>query len=78
MARVAEELGVSWNTSNDAVLAEGRRLLIADPARLECVHVVGVDEHAWRHTRKGDRWIPLVVANHGRPLNLDPSMKLGE
>ena len=42
MARVAEGLAVSWNTANDAVLAEGQRLLIADPARLGGVKVVGV------------------------------------
>ena len=29
VARVADALGVSWNTANDAVLAEGRRVLIA-------------------------------------------------
>lgn len=44
MASVAEGLAVSWNTANDAVLAEGQHLLI-DPARLDGVKVVGVDEH---------------------------------
>jgi hypothetical protein len=29
VARVAEGPGVSWNTGNDAVLAEGGRVLIA-------------------------------------------------
>ena len=29
VARVAEALGVAWNTASDAVLAEGRRVLIA-------------------------------------------------
>jgi hypothetical protein len=33
VARVAEGLGVSWNTANDAVLAEGKRVLIEDPRR---------------------------------------------
>ena len=33
VARVAEGLGVAWNTANDAVLAEGYRVLINDPAR---------------------------------------------
>jgi transposase len=61
MARVAEGLGVSWNTANDAVLAEGQRLLIADSARLEGVRVVGVDEHVWRHTRKGDKYVTVVI-----------------
>jgi len=54
VARVAEGLGVAWNTANDAVLAEGKRVLIDDPNRLEGVHVIGVDEHVWRHTRRGD------------------------
>jgi len=53
VARVAEGLGVSWNTANDAVLAEGRRVLIEDPHRFDGVRVIGVDERCWRHTRRG-------------------------
>ena len=34
-------LGVAWNTANDAVLAEGRRVLIDDPARFDGVTVIG-------------------------------------
>jgi transposase-like protein len=50
VARVAEALGVAWNTANDAVLAEGKRVLIADePARFDGVRVIGVDEHVVRH-----------------------------
>ncbi len=49
VARVADGLDVAWNTANDAVLAEGRRVLIADPHRLDGVQVVGVDEHVVRH-----------------------------
>jgi hypothetical protein len=49
VARVAEALAVSWNTANCAVLAEGRRLLIDDPHRLDGGKVVGVDEHVVRH-----------------------------
>jgi len=49
VARVAEGLDVAWNTANDAVLAEGRRVLINDPARFEAVTVIGVDEHVVRH-----------------------------
>ena len=61
MARVAEGLAVCWNTANDAVLAEGQRLLIDNPARLEGVRVVGVDEHCWRHTRRGDKYVTVVI-----------------
>ena len=50
VARIAQALGVSWNTANTAVLAEGQRLLINDPTRCEGVRVIGVDEHVWRHT----------------------------
>ena len=49
VARVAEGLGVAWNTANDAVLAEGKRILIADPHRFDGVAVIGVDEHVVRH-----------------------------
>ena len=55
VARVAAGLGVSWHTANNAVLDEGRRLLIDDPTRFDGVRVIGVDEHVWRHTRRGDR-----------------------
>jgi transposase len=48
IARVAEGLGVAWNTANDAVLAEGKRVLIDDTARFDGVKVIGVDEHVWR------------------------------
>ena len=31
--------------------------MIADTARLDGVKVIGVDEHVWRHTRKGDAFL---------------------
>ena len=61
MARVADALAVSWNTANDAVLAEGRRVLIEDPTRFENVQVVGVDEHVWRHTPGGEKYVTVVI-----------------
>ena len=61
VARVAEALAVSWDTANDAVLAEGRRVLIADPDRFDGVTVIGVDEHAWRHTRRGDKYVTVII-----------------
>jgi transposase len=36
-----------------AAQAEGKRVLIDDPTPFDGVRVVGVDEHVWRHTRKG-------------------------
>ena len=61
VARVAEGLGVAWNTANDAVLAEGKRVLINDPGRLDGVKVLGVDEHVWRHTRRGDKYVTVII-----------------
>jgi len=61
IARVANNLGVSWHTANDAVLETGRRLLIEDPNRLNGVRVLGVDEHVWRHTRWGNRYVTVVI-----------------
>ena len=61
VARVAEGLAVSWDTANNAVLAEGQRVLIADPKRFDGVRVLGVDEHVWRHTRKGDKYVTVII-----------------
>jgi transposase len=61
VACVAEGLGVAWNTANDAVLAEGRRVLIEDPSRFDRVTAIGVDEHVWRHTRRGDKYVTVII-----------------
>jgi len=61
VARVAEGLAVSWRTANDAVLAEGHRVLIDDPHRFDGVAVIGVDEHVWRHTRRGDKYVTVII-----------------
>jgi transposase len=61
VARIAEALAVSWNTANDAVLAEGHRLLVQDPHRFDGVRVLGVDEHVWRHTRHGDKYVTVII-----------------
>ena len=61
VARVAQALGVSWNTANTAVLTEGQRILINDPDRFEGVRVIGVDEHVWRHTPYGDKYVTVIL-----------------
>ncbi|MEE8888956.1 MAG: ISL3 family transposase, partial [Acidipropionibacterium acidipropionici] len=61
VARVAEGLGVAWDTANDAVLAEGKRVLIDEEHRFEGVKVVGVDEHVWRHTRRGEKYVTVII-----------------
>jgi transposase len=61
VARVAEGLGVAWNTANDAVLAEGRRVLIDKEDRFDGVAVTRVDEHVWRHTRRGEKYVTVII-----------------
>ena len=54
--RISQPLGACpRRAANTAVLAEGERSLINDPARFEGVRVIGVDEHVWRHTPYGDK-----------------------
>src|SRR5699024_11120850 len=43
------------------ILAEGHRALIEDPSRFDNVSVIGVDEHVWRHTRRGDRYVTVII-----------------
>ena len=61
VARVAEGLAVAWNTANVAVLAEGKRVLISDTRRFDGVEVIGVDEHVWRHTRGGGKYVTVII-----------------
>jgi len=61
VARVAEGLGVSWNTAHDAILAEGKRVLINDQHRFDGVTAIGVDEHVWRHARRGDKYVTVII-----------------
>ncbi|QCV94599.1 ISL3 family transposase [Acidipropionibacterium acidipropionici] len=61
VSRIAASLGVDWTTANDAVLAEGTRRLIDDPGRFDGVEIIGVDEHVWRHTRGGDKYVTVII-----------------
>ena len=61
VARISQALAVSWNTANTAVLGEGQRLLINDPTRFDGVRVIGVDEHVWRHTPYGDKYVTVIL-----------------
>ncbi|MDT0144547.1 ISL3 family transposase [Microbacterium sp. PRC9] len=61
VSRAAAGLGVSWHTANSAILAEGKRRLIDDPARFDGVTTIGVDEHVWRPTRFGDKYVTVII-----------------
>ena len=51
---------MAWHTANEAILAYGEELLLADSTRFEGVRVIGVDEHVWRH-RGGDKYATVIV-----------------
>lgn len=61
MSRIAEALSVAWSTANTAVLDEGRRVSISDDERFEGVTVIGVDEHVQCHTRRGDKYVTVII-----------------
>lgn len=61
IARVAANLGVAWNTCHDAILTAAQELLINDQHRLDGVTTIGVDEHVWRHTRFGDKYVTVII-----------------
>ena len=42
-------------------LATGAELLIDSADRLDGVTTVGVDEHLWRHTRNGDKYVTVII-----------------
>lgn len=61
VSRVAAALGISWHTANNAILASAQATLLDDPHRFDGVEVLGVDEHVWRHTRRGDRYVTVMI-----------------
>ena len=61
VARIAAGVDVAWNTANNAILATGQQLLINDPARFDGVRVIGVDEHVWSHTRRGSKYVTVII-----------------
>lgn len=61
VTRVAAGLHVAWSTANDAILAESKRLLIDDSDRFDAVTTIGVDEHVWRHTKRGDKYVTVII-----------------
>lgn len=69
VAGLARSLGTSWGALNAAVLGKAGDMLAAvDPHRLEKVNAIGVEEHVWRHTPFGDRYVTVIVdiTNHTR------------
>src|SRR5215211_7277622 len=61
VSALARHLGVDWHTCWDAVELEAKART-SDPARLNGVNTLGVDEHIWRPSRIGvDRAVTIMV-----------------
>ena len=74
VSRVAQALGISWHTANTAILTRAEQILNEAPDRLEGVEVLGVDDSparfalvrevppsVWRHTKRGDRYVTVII-----------------
>ena len=61
VSRAAQALGVTWHTANTAILARAEQVLTEDPHRFGGVEVLGVDEHVWRHTKRGDEYVTVII-----------------
>ena len=61
ISRIAAGLGASWHTVNSAILATGQQLLLDVPGRFDGVRVLGVDEHVWRHTPFGSKYVTVII-----------------
>ncbi|WP_208320595.1 transposase family protein [Actinomyces sp. ZJ308] len=61
VSRVAQALGISWHTANSAILTRAEQILNETPDRFKGVEVLGVDEHVWRHTRRGDKYVTVII-----------------
>src|SRR5699024_3888264 len=60
-ARVAAGLAVAWNTPTDAVLATRQQLLINERTRRHGVRGSRVGEHVWPHTRRGSKYVTVII-----------------
>ena len=35
--------------------------MINDEHRFDGAHAIGVNEHVWRHTRRGDKYVTMII-----------------
>ena len=61
VSRVAAALGISWHTANNAILTQAEQAITGNPHRFDGVEVLGVDEHVWRHTKRGDKYVTVII-----------------
>ena len=71
---VSLTLGCSWDCVNNAVLTAAKDFLHGDARRLDAVNRIGVDEHVWRHTPYGSKYVTVIIdltpRREGKPARL--------
>jgi hypothetical protein len=75
IARVAEGLGVP-GTPPTMPFWPSKRVLIDDTGRFDGVTAIGVDEHVWRHTRRGDKYVTVIIDLTGNRDGTGPARLL--
>ncbi len=50
--------------------------MINDRGRFDGVAVIGVDEHVWRHTRRGDKYVTVIIDLTGVRARTGPARLL--
>ena len=60
VAAISRALGVCWHATWNAIKHVAAPLL-TNPARLEGIRAIGIDEHAWRHKPGTDPYVTVIV-----------------
>lgn len=64
VSAVAKALGIGWDTVNALAVDACRELVYDQPAHLQGVRVLGVDEHKWKHRRgQGEASFVTVIVD---------------
>lgn len=63
ISATAKALGTVWDLTCQLALDTCRDVVYNDPAHLDGVHVIGVDEHKWSHNRAkhGAGYVTVIV-----------------
>lgn len=61
VSTTATALGIGWELVNKVAVDAVRNLVYANPAHLDQVRILGVDEHVWKHTHRAGEPSSLVT-----------------
>jgi len=61
VSAVARALNLGWDLVNRLAATKIREIVYDTPGFLDGVRVLGVDEHCWRHTATGDKYVTVLI-----------------